>query len=397
MRIAFVTPEYVTEAASFDGGLANYVHRVALSLIQLGHEPVVIVRSDHDEDFVHDGVRVSRVLILDDDWRVKLMQQVRSGKENSATLWQWISFKLNRRLAKLNSEQRFDIVQYSSYLATGLFRINGIPAVTRISSYEPLLQLARGIAEPDHDQLKVRELERKALKKADGVFGPSKLIAKSVEQDIGSHVEIIETPFVLDTKTIDPSIYDSQLAGKQYLLYFGSLNLIKGVDVIGDILHDLFSRHPDKYFVFVGKDTAGMWQQLTDKAGEFKDKILHFDKLQHTQLYPIIQNAELVVLPSRVDNFPNTCLEAMAFKRVVVGTRGTSFEQLIDDGSSGLLCNREDAPDLLKVIDKALSLSPEVKKSIGEKAAARIAQLSPEKVVAQLVQYYSDIITAKTH
>ena len=60
MRIAFATPEYVTEP-DYDGGLANYLHRVALSLARMCHEPVIFVAADEKGSFIHHGVEVRRV------------------------------------------------------------------------------------------------------------------------------------------------------------------------------------------------------------------------------------------------------------------------------------------------------------------------------------------------
>ncbi len=63
LRIAFATPEYVTEK-HFDGGLANYVNRVARSLVQLGHDVHVVTLSLEDENqFDYDGVMVHRVML----------------------------------------------------------------------------------------------------------------------------------------------------------------------------------------------------------------------------------------------------------------------------------------------------------------------------------------------
>ena len=51
MRIALVTTEFITEPV-FDGGLANYLHRLALSLKLFGHTPVIFVTADHHETFL---------------------------------------------------------------------------------------------------------------------------------------------------------------------------------------------------------------------------------------------------------------------------------------------------------------------------------------------------------
>src|SRR5882762_11238857 len=60
-RIAFAAQEYVTET-SFDGGIANYIHRTAKTLARIGHDVHVITLSSTDEaEFEHDGVTVHRV------------------------------------------------------------------------------------------------------------------------------------------------------------------------------------------------------------------------------------------------------------------------------------------------------------------------------------------------
>ncbi len=61
LRIAFTTPEYVTEEY-FDGGLANYIHRVAKALAGLGHDIHVLTLSEIDDaEFEHEGVTVHRI------------------------------------------------------------------------------------------------------------------------------------------------------------------------------------------------------------------------------------------------------------------------------------------------------------------------------------------------
>jgi hypothetical protein len=60
LRIAFLTPEYVTES-NFDGGLANYLHRVARGMKQHGHDVEIFTRSDQNDTISHDGILVNRV------------------------------------------------------------------------------------------------------------------------------------------------------------------------------------------------------------------------------------------------------------------------------------------------------------------------------------------------
>jgi glycosyltransferase involved in cell wall biosynthesis len=138
-----------------------------------------------------------------------------------------------------------------------------------------------------------------------------------------------------------------------------------------------------------------MMEYIFDKAGSERHRVLHFESMRHEALYPIIKNAHAVILPSRIDNFPNTCLEAMYFGQIVVGTRGTSFEQLIDDGVSGFLCPPDDPKSLLKVTQKALNLSNLQREAMSKNAKNRIAALSPEKVIPELIHFYKSVIQRK--
>ena len=68
LRIAFATPEYVTEDY-FDGGLANYLNRVSQALASLGHDVHVVTLSQQNEaEFEHEGVMVHR-LALGRSWQ----------------------------------------------------------------------------------------------------------------------------------------------------------------------------------------------------------------------------------------------------------------------------------------------------------------------------------------
>ena len=392
MRVAFITPEYVTES-NFDGGLANYIHRVSLALLQLGHEPVVIVASDRNEHFVRDGVDVYRVESRS-RW-LDILNKLTYGCLLPPLLCVRRSFLLNRRLREIHGRRPFDIVQYSSYTAAGLLRPKDVPHCMRLSSFEPMMRDA--YEKPlNWPQRMLERLELLAIKRADSVFGPSHLVNEAVEARIKRKIKTIETPFVWDVLETDSRPYKDMLEGKKYLLFFGTIGLLKGVWEISEIINPLLLENPDLYFVFAGKNAVlngrPMMDYLWEKAGPARGRVIYMGKLHHSHLYPVINGAFAVVLPTRVDNFPNTCIEAFAHKKVVIGTKGTSSEQLIDDGKNGFLCEIKDPKGLLGVIEKVLSLSESERKAIGEHAFERLDSLKPSIVVEKLIAYYRGVI-----
>lgn len=396
MKIAFVTPEFVTEQSTFDGGLANYLLRVSLALIQLGHEPHVFVASDVDQVVDYQGIKTHKVRIDYADKLFSFRRWLSGHKLEQSLTWLHIGKTLNSALRKSNQQEKFDIVQYASYGAMGYYRLKELPAVIRLSSYEPLFRAARGESFVSKDASEVERREKEAMRRVDAVFGPSKLSADAVHRDLGINVQVIETPFTLDVRDPDTSLYDQKLKGKKYLLYWGTLSRLKGVEVILKVLPEILKANTDLHFVFVGKVDAGVAVGLETVKSQFPSQVIHFERLPHSQLYPIIQNAFGAVLPSLYDNLPNTCIEGMAFGRIVIGTRDASFDQLIIDGENGFLCNIGDSESLKQAIARLLSLSDQERSEMGKNAIARIEQLRPEQVVVQLVDFYTKTINSKT-
>ncbi|MBD5516300.1 MAG: glycosyltransferase family 4 protein [Lachnospiraceae bacterium] len=131
---------------------------------------------------------------------------------------------------------------------------------------------------------------------------------------------------------------------------------------------------------------------LRKAAGRYVERFIFIKEPPHNQLYPVIQHADFVIFPSLIDNFSNACIEEMYFERVVIGTDGTSFEQLIDDGKSGQLCKPNDADSLLKKMNEAATMNELQKIEMGKNARKRIDRLAPEFVVKKLLRYYQYII-----
>jgi glycogen synthase len=400
VRIAFVTPEYVTEP-SFSGGLANYVHRVSLSLLELGHQPVVVVRSDRNESFLHNGIEVHRVTV-DAGLLSKVIGRLTGYRYTASIDFLRSSYILNGKVKKLHKSKRISLVQHTHLGGVGFFRPRGITSVVRLSSYTPLWRIHGAYDHMLPAVLRQQELwERRALKRADAIFGPCREVAAVVQGDLGKPVEVIETPFVLDTNESDEMVYREMLKGKTYLLYVGRFNVSKGMVTIADTLGELFSRHPDLYFVFLGREQGGykgapVMDYIREKAGRNEDRVLFPGSIRHDKLYPIMKSAVAVVMPSLVENFPNVCLEAMAHGKVVIGTRRTGFEQLIVEGESGILCDPGDPASLLEAMERAIGLSEREREEIGERARERIYELRPEKAVARLTAFYEAVIARKT-
>lgn len=399
LRIAFVTPEYVTEE-NFSGGLANYLHRVSLSLLALGHDPAVIVSSGRNESFRQGDIEVHRVKV-EPGVLPRAIGRLTSYRYTASLGFLRTSYVLNRRVREIHAACPVSLVQYPHLGGIGFFRLGQVPSVVRLSSYTPLWRLH---GEYDHMPplvLRQQEMwERRGLMRADAVFGPCREVAAVVARDLGKPVDVIETPFLMDTDKWDESVYAEHLKGKRYLLYVGRFSIAKGLVAIAESIRELLGRHPEIHFVFAGREQGGykgtpMMEHVLRMAGKYRDRVLNLGSFGHDRLYPIMKRSVAVVMPSLIENFPNVCLEAMALGQVVIGTRRSGFEQLIEEGESGLLCEPGNAASLLQAMERAILLPEEEREAIGAGARRRIDELRPEKAVARLLSFYEEVIGRK--
>lgn len=395
MNIAFVLSEFVTEKEA--GGLATYHDNIARLLADAGHKVFIFVQSNKSEELdYYPGIKVERVYTdlseINPDIPGSFMRAWSNGMKEALC-------------KKINEGEKIDLVQYSNFMGYGIDRID-IPTVVRVSSYRPLLRAAdredfnimgnyKSIKVPDF-------LEDIAVIKADAIYSPSHLIARYIKEQTGRTVDIMESPYYPHRNSAYTSVIEEQgLKGKKYILTFGSLKALKGAKLIGDSVYKILDCCLDLYWVFAGAESE--WtnekgekvipsQYICEKAGEYSDRLLFLGKLDQGSLLDIVRGARFCVMPSRIDNLPNTCIEAMALKKVVIGTIGASFEQLIEDGKSGFLTERENADMLVETVGRVYKMTDKELSVIGTRAQARIEKMSPDTILEKLINYYRRVI-----
>lgn len=391
MKIAFLTPEYITES-NFDGGLANYLYRASQIMKQRGHHIEIFTYSDKNGTIFHQGIMIHRIKI--NHYFYKKINYVTRYRASKIIFMLLLSYSLRKIFLRRHRKIHFDIVQASSYMACGLFLTFKCPApiITRVSSYEPLWRKFYK-KRLTFDQRIVEWLEIISLKRSNSVYSPSKFLANVLRKKENIKAEVIKPPFLLDYNNFDESIYKKYLLKKKYFIFFGTIGLLKGGDVLAKSLPLILSQFSEMYFVLAGKDTKkpdgdSTLQYIIQSAVPYEKQIIYLGALQHSQLYPIIENSKAVVLPSLVDNFPNTMLEAMVLGKVVIGTKGTSFEEFIKDGISGILVESNNPSELQKAMKKVWNMDDDKISKIGECAKKSIENLSPENTCSELEQYF---------
>jgi glycosyltransferase involved in cell wall biosynthesis len=115
--------------------------------------------------------------------------------------------------------------------------------------------------------------------------------------------------------------------------------------------------------------------------------------VRHEELWPLVASSRFVVLPSRVDNLPNACLEAMALSRPIIATKEASFDELLEPGVSGELVPQGCARALEEAMVRYWRMPRAELDRIGSAARKAIGRFTPEQTLPPLVSHYSQVIS----
>ena len=396
MNFYVVVHEFPCDGSAFHGGIATFYMNLSKVLKNNGNYVSVITLSDKYNDATKwNDIEVNRVKVpkciysLSRKLRTKTIEYFAS------------SFLIRLRINKCLKCVKPDIIQYANFKGLSYFRPNKIPCVVRMSSDNVLW---RETYKENYDYQTAKNkfisedrFEIKAINKADAIFAPSHLIAQITAERTGKKVTTIESLYSAVIE--DNSVFlKSEIKDKRYMLFFGAVCPMKGCLVIGDVLSDFFDQYPDMFFVFIGHDyhvykndgtkSLSTKEYIKGLNPKYENNIVFFDSMEREFIVPFIKNAEACVFPSRIDNIPNTCLEAMYEKKVVIGTSGASFDQIIVDGESGILISIDNRNELLSAMMKVMEMTGDEKTAMGRAAYNRIMECSEQKVYQKMMDFY---------
>lgn len=396
VHIAYITSEFVTEKQR--GGLATYLSNIAGIMSENRHKITIITLSEQMGGIHYDKnievIQVCRCNIKDTEL---LLGRVLGLLCNS--------WRLYKALIRENKKEKIDIVQAASYKAVGIFRSYTIPTVVRISSDSSMWRNAEKCKFDYSKALKEKTLEDYlelwCVKCANASFAPSYACGAIVQKRSGKKITVIESPYMRKDCRWDETIYQDKLLDKKYLLFNSSLSRLKGTHIGIEATEQIMKKYPDLYMVYIGYD-YGLTQKNGDRQSileilkrlnkKYDGRVIYLGHLSQEKLFPIIEKAYACVLPSRIDNLPNSCIEAMALGSVVIGSYGASFEQLIKNKVNGLLIKVDSTNALIKAVDYLMNLRNEEYLEMKKKAAETIERLYPQRIYENMISFYRKVI-----
>ncbi len=397
MRICLISREFPPDTGW--GGIATFVHDLALGLKEIGHEvEVIALAADNREKTVeYEGVSVHRV-----PWtgRLEDKQRLLTVMPYSHNILKQISALWDRFIA-LHKDKPFDVVEAPEMFAEGLFVATSKVAPLVVRLYTPHFKF---IDENFHnitatfDHQFIALLERLTMVSADLVSSPSEDLADYVCRDMGyprDRVPIVRDP--VNTEKFRPdgpkALTDD---GRLTVLFAGRLEARKGIYYLIDAIPRIVKEVPNVRFVIVGRDTntapgkksvlAELQQSL--KTSGCSGNVIFIPGVPNSEMPAYFRSADIFVLPSLYDNAPFACIEALSSGKPVVGTSAGGMKEYVVHGESGLIVPPADSSALSAALLDLLT-NNEKRRQFGETARRHVlANFDRKEIARQSIGLY---------
>lgn len=405
MNICLVSREFPPFVG---GGIGSYTRRFASDLAADGHGVLVITVSGDGE--VHDdtvgGVRVRRIpFIRGDDWS-KPDPAVDSAMVRAAFRdlcpAAALSMLVCEELGRVAESFRPDVIEFPDTGALGWFTLNArrnglietAPIVVCVHSPSEWVDLHNRSAGTDRESRVLRLMEGDCLRWADGLVCPSASLAGWVERRQGLASGSIEPiPLVLGELAEEASEWDGS---SRRVLFVGRQEPRKGIDLLLAAFNEAIVRGAELELDVVGADTI---DSRTGQAfgrtalerlvgSEARERIRFHDRLAPEDVGALRREAVVCAVASPEDNFPYTCVEAMASGRPVLANRAGGMAEMVRDGVDGWLVSPtvSDWADALVGIAKT---APASLREMGMAARERIRDVcGRERVLARRLAHF---------
>ena len=182
---------------------------------------------------------------------------------------------------------------------------------------------------------------------------------------------------------------------KKIILYLGRIHKIKGLDILVRAYAYIVNKLgvDDGLLVIAGVDD-GYLDELERLLSQLRmaNNVLFTGPLYGKDKLEAYVDADVFVLPSRYETFPNVVLEAYACSKPVIASNVESISDIVIQGKNGLLFRSGDVQELAETISYVLTHSEEAQ-DMGRRARKVVEEkFSIDKVVDSLEALYEKIL-----
>lgn len=236
------------------------------------------------------------------------------------------------------------------------------------------------------DVLAAKRLEDYSIAAADALLCPSQYFARQAEIHYGlaaGSIKVIPLP-IGENPVLDRT---EAIWEHGNICYVGRLERRKGVIEWIDAAISVADEYPSTQFEFVGTNCLGNFKMSGEefverRIPEHLQERFHFRGRQNRSSLPrFLSQARIAVVPSRWENFPNTCVEAMCSGLPVIASPEGGMAEMIRDGQTGWISSSTKTESLAVALKQALETSAKEIAEMGRAASFDIHQMCDNRKI----------------
>jgi glycosyltransferase involved in cell wall biosynthesis len=179
----------------------------------------------------------------------------------------------------------------------------------------------------------------------------------------------------VDTKSLIPSYQPKQSPLR--ILFIGRLLYDKGIVELLDCVQEALIQKKNWTFKVVGKGENEAGLGLTEsELLERSENLSNFEYIGFTsEIFKIIEQADLVILPSHREGFPKSLLEAAGIGKVLLASDVPGCREIVQNGENGLLFEVKNSESIFEAIE-AIEQLPDAAYYEMQRKSREIAELS---------------------
>lgn len=212
----------------------------------------------------------------------------------------------------------------------------------------------------------------KELKNFKQLKNKIRVIPNGVDIDLVNSV----SPFALDG---DPSV-----------LFLGHLTPIKGIDLLLKAFNEVFKNHDatQTKLHIVGSHGLENWSRSYVNSNGLSNNVKFWGGVPHKMALQMLRGADILILPSRYENFSITLLEAMAAGKPIITTKVGGTPEFIRE-RNGILVN----PCVSEINEALTSLIDDehLRRSMAANNVKDVLQYSWKNITPKYVDLYKHL------
>jgi GalNAc-alpha-(1->4)-GalNAc-alpha-(1->3)-diNAcBac-PP-undecaprenol alpha-1,4-N-acetyl-D-galactosaminyltransferase len=211
---------------------------------------------------------------------------------------------------------------------------------------------------------------------ADRIVVQTKRAGNYFSAKLQKRIIVIPNPVLLPPDRQEPA---NKLVGERKLIAIGRLVPQKGFDLLLEALATLKDRYPEWTLTILGEGgLRSQLESLCNKLG-LGDRVHLVGRVKNPHVF--LKQADIFIMSSRFEGFPNALCEAMACGLPVISTDCPNGpREIIRDGVDGILVPNEDVPKLAAAMER-LMYDEKERQSLVDRATEITERFGLEKVM----------------